>query len=166
LLQLLKWDLKVFGACPSDEDVPLGCHRTDRVRSSLDPIGHDRVLRGVKSLYSFDLDRGGPGSPNASAARIEESRQILHLGLTGGIVYPCCSGRRDGGHEYVVRRSDGRKFQQHVLALEPVCDRFDVAMLGRDLGAHALETFQMKVDRPGADRIATGQCDARSSETR
>ena len=59
-----------------------------------------------------------------------------------------------GGHHQILGAGDGDGLEHQARALKRSRARLDVAVLDMNVGAHRLQTRDVDVDRPRADRAA------------
>ena len=67
--------------------------------------------------------------------------------------------RECGCHEQVFGAGDGNLVEDNLRAFESGCGCFNVAVLLRDLGAEAFESFDVQIDGTSSDGAAAGKRD-------
>ena len=130
-----------------------------QIGAGFDAVAHRGVLARVHDgqRHALDLDRRGAGAPDLGAHCVEHIRQILDLGLAGGIVDGGGALGHHGGHHRVLRGPHAGEFQHNAATMQPLGRGGDeVAMVHLEGDAQLLEPHQMHVDLAGADLAAAG----------
>src|SRR5256712_14097112 len=73
--------------------------REPEKRADLDVVRADREGRGAERRAPFDGERVAAEPVDLGALASEKARQVLHVGLAGGLTQHCGARGRDGGPE-------------------------------------------------------------------
>ena len=93
----------------------------------------------------------------------QQSREVGHFRLAGGVLDHGFAAGQHGRHEQIFRAGDRNAIELHVRALKTAgSNRFDVAVLLPDFRAQSLEPGDVQIDGTRTDRASTGQRNARA----
>ena len=84
--------------------------------SDLDVLGSDRPLPSPQPLHALDPENVRLDAFDLRAERDEESAEILHVRLAGGVSDDRLAGREDGRHDRVLRRHHARLVEEDLGA--------------------------------------------------
>ena len=139
--------------------------------SGFDAVGDDAVFGAVELGDALYADGGRARALDFRAHGIEQRGEVRDFRLTGAVLHDGLAIGKRGGHQQVFGAGDGNFVEDDFGAFEPIAiDRisggFDVAVLLRDLGAQALQTFDVEIDGARADCASAGQRDASAATAR
>ena len=144
-----------------------GKRAADEKGARLDAVAHRRVLAGMerRERHALDLDERGAGAGHARAHGVEHVRQILDLGLAGGVLDGRVALGGHGSHEHVLRGAHRGELEVHVGAAQAVRRRGGQnAVIHVERNAQGLQAHQVHVDLAGADLAAAGHGHPRLAE--
>src|SRR3954469_22105941 len=123
-------------------------------RADLDVIGTDTVARRFGAQLTITVDRHGVRADalDVGAERDEEVREILDVGLAGGVSQHGRAPRGGGGNERVLRRRDTGFVEENIRAAEAVDLHVDHLAV-RELRTELLEREEVGVESAAADHI-------------
>ena len=134
------------------QDVATGNRRRHHISAGFNPVGNHGVSRAGEVLHAFDPDRVCSGASHIGAHRIQIVGQVYDLRLLGCVFNDCPSIGQTGSHHDIFGGADAGKVKIDFCALQPFGrPRFNKAMPLNDFGAERFESFQMQINRPGAD---------------
>ena len=81
-------------------------------------------------------------------------RQVHDLRLARRVLDDGLAVGEGCGHHEILRTRDRDGVEHQPRAVQPRCARADVAAFDRDVRPHGLQSCDVNVDRPGADRAA------------
>src|SRR5437588_374001 len=156
------------GIASGDVEVAAGEGSGEDEGSGFDSVGDDAVPGAMELSDALYSNGGCAGALDFCAHGVQQRRQVGDFRFTGAVLHDGFAIGKRGGHQQVLSAGDGDFVEEDFGAFEPIAiDRisggFDVAVFLRDLGAEALETFDMQVDGTRADGASAGQRDASAS---
>ena len=107
-----------------------------------------------------------PAPRNARSHLVQQIGEVGDFRLTGAILEDGLALGESRGHQQVFGARDRDLVEANRSAFEAVGGGLHVAVVLRDLGAQALESVNVQIDRSGADGAAARQRDAGASATR
>ena len=127
--------------------------------------GMMRCLAPCSLADALDANRRSAGALDFGAHGVEQRSEVGDFGFAGAVLHDGFAVGERGGHEQVFGSGDGDFVEDNFGAAEAVGGGFDVAVLLRDLGAQALETFDVQVDGARTDGAAAGKRNAGAAAT-
>src|ERR1700736_1533171 len=134
-------------------------------RSGFDAVGNDAVLGAAQFADALHADGGSPRTFNLRAHFVEQVGQVADFGLAGTVLQYRLALGQGGGHKEIFRARDRNLVEHNLCALKPVGAGFDVAVLLGDARPQALQSLDMKIDRPSSNGAATREGDPSSAPT-
>ena len=127
------------------------------------PVGYDCVPRSVERGNAFDTNGIGTRAFHLRAHFIHEVCKVDDFRLLCRVFYYCVAFGECCGHHDVFRGSDAGKIQVDLSSCQLIGSRFHITVSLLDFCSQSLESFEMKIDRSGANSTASRQCDLRSA---
>ena len=148
-------ELVVAHVADADAFAAHGGHADERTH--LDHVGQDEVLGAVQTLHAAYGEQVGGDAADVGAHGVEQTAELLDIGLTGGVVDSRLALGQHGGHDDVGRAGDGSLVEQHPGTLETLVGP-DVEGAAHpivdEVGAQLLETQEVRVQTASSDLIA------------
>ena len=145
------------GLGTEDADASAGNGPGNEKCAGLDAVRQHPVLAAAEPIATLDDNRIGTGARDLCAHRSQERREVDDFGFARGVFDDCAPARERRCHHQVLGAGDTHGVLDDARAREPSCFRMDVAALDRDFGPHRLETRDVQVHRPRANRATARQ---------
>jgi hypothetical protein len=166
LAQLEQHGVEVIGPRALHAHSPTGDCARHQVGTGLDPVRQNVVARAAQALDTLDHDLVGPGAADLRAHRDQEVGEIDDLRLARRVLDDRLAFGERRGHQQVLGAGDGDGLEHQARADQAVRARTDVAVLDLDVRAHRLQSRDVDVHGPRADRAAAGQRHVGAAEAR
>ena len=125
--------------------------------ADLDVVGGDLVLAAVQLLRAVDGEQVRADALDVGAHLHEHPREVLHVGLAGGVADHGLPGRQRGGHQGVLGRHHGGLVHEHVGGPQAARRARARCRARSPRGAHRAEGVEVRVQAPAADHVAPGR---------
>ena len=132
--------------------------------ADLDVVGGDVVLAAVQALGAVDGDQVGADALDVGAHLHEHAREVLHVGLAGGVADDGRAGRQRGGHQRVLGRHHRGLVHEDVGRAQPARRAQHDLAVAVGVGAHRAERVEVRVQAAAADHVAAGRRHHRAVE--
>ncbi|MPM43716.1 hypothetical protein SDC9_90393 [bioreactor metagenome] len=137
------------------------CSRSGQIGSRFDAVRYHRVSATMQALHAFDPDDVCTGSADFCPHVVQQDTNINDFRLFGHILNDCFAFCFDRRQDDVDRRSDRNHIKIDALAFQPLfrCSQVDGTHFVAHCRAQRLETFDVLIDRSGAQETTSRQPD-------
>ena len=123
----------------------------------LDVVRGDRVARAAEACLPVHGEHVRPDAVDPGAHRDQEPRQVLYVGLRGGVANRGRARREGGRHERVLRPHHAGLVHEEVACAQAVRRVHLVAAVDFHPGPQRAQRVQVRVEPPPADEVPAGR---------
>src|SRR5579872_2105812 len=156
-VQLAEQCVEMRGITSGDVEIASGHGSGDDEGSRLDAVRNDAMLRTFQFADTLHPNGGRASAFDFGSHLIQQVGEISDFGLARAVLQNALAFSECGSHQKVFGSSDGDLVENDLRALEPDCAGFDVAVLLRDFGAEAFESFYVQINRASPDSTPAGE---------
>src|SRR3989475_3377936 len=166
LLELEQQELQVLRPCALDQQLAADGGCRDGVRPRLQVVRDHRVLGAAEVDRPVHDQPLGADAIDLGAHLGQETAQVLHVWLPGGIEDLGLAVRGHRGQEDVFRPGHRREVEHDATAAQPVRGGDDLIVRLVDVGAHLAQGSEVLLDPTRPDVVAAWPGHPRVAEAR